>query len=83
MSVALRPLTYDDLLAMPEDGMRRELIGGELFVAPAPKRSHQDVSANLLLGIAKAHAGHRKWPASGILTGLLINRIDVFARLGS
>lgn len=48
MSVAHRPLTYDDLFAMPDDGKRRELIGGELFVNPAPRRDHQAVASNLI-----------------------------------
>lgn len=47
MSVALRPLTYDDLFAMPDDGKRRELIGGKLFVNPAPRRDLQAVSIRL------------------------------------
>lgn len=47
MSALQRPLTYDDLFDMPEDGMRREVIGGELFANPAPRRDHQDVSVRL------------------------------------
>jgi Uma2 family endonuclease len=47
MSAMQRPLTYDDLLLMPEDGKRYEVIGGELFVNPAPRREHQEVVANL------------------------------------
>lgn len=42
-----RPLTYDDLLLMPEDGKRYEVLGGELLVNPAPRRDHQEVVANL------------------------------------
>ncbi len=42
-----RPLTYDDLFEMPKDGLRREIIGGELIVNPAPRRDHQDVSSEL------------------------------------
>jgi len=41
-----RPLTYDDLLLMPEDGKRYEVLGGELLVNPAPRRDHQEVVAN-------------------------------------
>lgn len=47
MCALQRPLTYDDLFAMPDDGLRRELIGGELIVNPAPRRSHQAVSIRL------------------------------------
>jgi len=47
MSVQLRPLTYDDLVTMPDDGVRREVIGGELVVNPATTAGHQDVVGNL------------------------------------
>ncbi|HEX5759143.1 MAG TPA: hypothetical protein VF121_08110 [Thermoanaerobaculia bacterium] len=42
-----RPLTYDDLLALPEDGLRHELIDGEHVVSPSPNTKHQRVSGNL------------------------------------
>lgn len=42
-----RPLTYDDLRQMPDDLNRYEIINGELFVSPAPKRGHQEVAAAL------------------------------------
>lgn len=48
MSTELRHLTYDDLLTMPDDGKRREIIGGELFVNPAPRREHQETVTNLI-----------------------------------
>lgn len=47
MITTQRPLTYDDLRLMPDDGKRREVIGGELIVNPAPRREHQEVVANL------------------------------------
>jgi Uma2 family endonuclease len=47
MLTALRPLTYDDYLQLPDDGKRYEVIGGELIVNPAPRRIHQEVSSNL------------------------------------
>ena len=47
MVSTLRPLTYEDLLHMPDDGQRYEVIGGELIVNPAPRREHQEVMANL------------------------------------
>lgn len=38
-----RPFTYADLQDMPDDGMRREIINGELVVSPAPTPGHQRV----------------------------------------
>ena len=40
-------LTYDDYLQFPEDGKRHELIDGEHYVTPTPKRPHQEISGNL------------------------------------
>ncbi|MDP9358608.1 MAG: Uma2 family endonuclease [Chloroflexota bacterium] len=52
MSILTRPLTYDDLCLMPNDGHRYEIIDGELLVSPTPSRNHQKVAArlHLLLG---------------------------------
>lgn len=36
-----RPFTYTDLEEMPDDGYRREIIGGSLVVSPAPAGGHQ------------------------------------------
>ena len=33
---AQRPYTAEDLLHMPDDGQRYEVIGGELIVSPSP-----------------------------------------------
>lgn len=40
-------LTYEDLLRLPEDGLRHELLAGEHVVTPAPSPRHQTVLANL------------------------------------
>jgi Uma2 family endonuclease len=40
-------LTYQDLLAMPDDGKRHELVNGVHYVSPAPRLRHQAVLANL------------------------------------
>jgi Uma2 family endonuclease len=40
--------TVHDLDAMPEDGVRREIINGELFVTPAPRLWHQAAMRELL-----------------------------------
>ena len=36
-------LTYEDLAGFPDDGLRRELISGELHVTPSPMTRHQRV----------------------------------------
>lgn len=57
MSALQRPLTYDDLLEMPDDGMRREVIGGELIVNPAPTPDHQRVLRSIFR-LVDAHVEH-------------------------
>jgi Uma2 family endonuclease len=42
-----RKLTYDDLLGMPDDNLRREILDGELVVTPSPSVIHQRVSKRL------------------------------------
>ncbi len=59
-------LTYDDLALLPQDdGFRRELIDGELFVSPSPIQRHQLAVAAI---VAALHApvreqGGRIYPA--------------------
>ena len=45
---APRKLTYDDLLALPDDGLRHELIDGEHYVTPSPDRTHQRIVTTLV-----------------------------------
>ena len=40
-------LTYDDFCLLPDDGKRREIIEGELFVTPSPLTLHQRASIRL------------------------------------
>jgi Uma2 family endonuclease len=49
---ARRAWTYSDLVALPEDQLRHELIDGEHFVTPSPAIPHQVILWNLteLLG---------------------------------
>jgi Uma2 family endonuclease len=42
-------MTYDDLLALPDDGLRHELIDGEHIVSPSPGSAHQLIVGNLYL----------------------------------
>lgn len=39
--MAKREFTYDDLLGFPDDKLKREIIGGELFVTPPPALRHE------------------------------------------
>ncbi len=41
MDVDANGLTYEDLLLLPDDGKRHELIGGEHYVTPSPGFFHQ------------------------------------------
>ncbi len=44
-------LTADDLDGFPDDGKRREIIEGVLYVAAAPSRFHQEVQIRLIVQI--------------------------------
>src|SRR5580692_7886787 len=41
------PLTVAEYKNLPETGPRYQLIEGDLYLAPAPNRFHQDISRNL------------------------------------
>jgi len=47
MSTVVKRWTYDDLAAMPEDNVIREILDGELFVAPSPLTRHQRIVGRL------------------------------------
>ena len=45
----VRPrVSFADLERLPDDGRRRELYDGEVFVMPSPTRRHQRVVVNIL-----------------------------------
>jgi Uma2 family endonuclease len=45
--------TYEDLLLLPEDGLRHEIIDGEHYVNASPIPRHQRVSFRFVLAIGK------------------------------
>lgn len=49
MSKPDRLLTYDDIIALPEDLKRHEIMGGKLYSSSAPPRDHQVVCGALLI----------------------------------
>jgi Uma2 family endonuclease len=52
MATTSTRLTYADLVAMPEDGKRHELIDGEHYVTPSQTPRHQLVLGHLHLDLA-------------------------------
>jgi Uma2 family endonuclease len=50
--------TIEELLALPEDGMRHELLDGEHVVTPAPALLHQFVLGELYAELRQAVAEH-------------------------
>jgi Uma2 family endonuclease len=55
--------TYSELVALPDDQMRHELIDGEHFVSPSPATAHQELSVNLLRALLR----HLDDPGAGKL----------------
>ena len=49
--------TIEDLLALPEDGLRHELLDGEHVVTPAPTYGHQDVLSRLFSALLEGLRG--------------------------
>jgi len=45
-------MTAGELLALPDDGLRHELIDGEHYVTPSPRYVHQAIVGNLHLALA-------------------------------
>lgn len=63
---AWRYYTVADLLELPEDGNRYEVLHGELLVTPAPRKAHQRVVARLFWLLADYL---RHWPAGEVYPG--------------
>lgn len=47
MSTVAKRWTYDDLVALPEDNLRHEILDGEHFVVPSPLTKHQRLTLRL------------------------------------
>jgi Uma2 family endonuclease len=59
MALALELKTVDDLLAMPDDGHRYELIFGEIVTSPSPRTKHQVVIGRLFREMEEIIEPHR------------------------
>ncbi|MCA1791198.1 MAG: Uma2 family endonuclease [Thioalkalivibrio sp.] len=51
VAVQLQPVTADELLTMPDDGLRRELVEGEVRLSPPPGEEHGVVAAEILISL--------------------------------
>src|SRR5258708_37258714 len=71
------PLTYQDLLRLPEDLLRHELIDGEHFMSPAPALKHQRIVLNLGRILSTFVRAHRLGEALVAPVDVLFSERDV------
>lgn len=71
-------LTAEDYWLMPETGPRYQLIEGELFMAPAPNRFHQDISRNLVFILLKYLEKNSIGKLYHAPFDVMLNEINVF-----
>ena len=74
---ARRAWTYSDLVALPEDQLRHELIDGEHFVSPSPNTAHQTISGLLFMALSSYVVRHRTGKVA-FTPGMAGNAYDVF-----
>lgn len=75
-------LTYADLATFPDDGMRRELLDGELLVSAAPYLRNQEVLGRLHIAFGMhvgAHGGGKVYmaPADVVLSDINVLEPDL------
>lgn len=51
VATAVRSMTYRDLVRLPDDGLRHELLDGEHVVTPSPGTEHQQIVKRVLLAL--------------------------------
>jgi Uma2 family endonuclease len=77
MSRSAVKLTYADLVALPDDRMRHELIDGEHYVSAAPTQRHQEVMGNLFLSITPFVRAHQLGKVFVAPLDVLLSDVDV------
>ena len=70
-------LTYDDFCLLPDDGKRREIIEGELFVTPSPLTPHQRASARLTIRLGHFVESHKLGEVFAAPFDVVFSDIDV------
>lgn len=57
-AVESRLVTADELLRMPDDGLLRELVDGEVWMTPPPGEEHGVVAAEILISLGSHVRAH-------------------------
>ena len=70
---ASRLLTADDLLTLPDDGMRHELVDGALLVYPSPGARHGHVQG-AVYALLRAHVKARALGEALVEVGFVLKR---------
>ena len=70
-------LNYDDFCLLPDDGKRREIVNGELFVAPSPETIHQRSVVRLLVRLGQFVESHKLGEVFVGLFDVVLSEFDV------
>ena len=70
-------LTYQDYIQMPDDRNRREILGGDLYVTPAPSPGHQRAVVNLVMILGNHLAGRGLGKLYVAPVDVILSQIDV------
>ena len=70
-------LTYEDYCLLPDDGKRREIIEGELFVTPSPVTPHQRAVGRLFLRLGLFVESHKLGEAFVAPFDVVFSEFDV------
>ena len=65
--------SIEQLLALPEDGLRHELLDGEHVVSPTPRLAHQRAVMALFRVLAPSFQLHREWELFSVPGDLKLN----------
>jgi len=73
MSVEAKLMTADELLAMPDDGMKHELVEGVLLTMAPPGWDHGDIAAEIAMQM-RAFVKARRLGKVVVETGFILKR---------
>ena len=77
MKTSIKPFTYDDYLALPDDGKRHEIIDGELTMTPAPVPRHQKIQVKLTSVLHTYVEGHSLGEVYCAPIDLVLSMVDI------